>query len=98
MDNVTYRTDAILDLSEDLILSADDAIELIQKFEQENIRAPHAIWLNRNQAYVLAKILLRSTDRFTGSDADLRTTAESIDSFGGITVYLKGRDTPPVIA
>lgn len=89
-----HSTHAILDLSEDLILSESDALELIYKYKEHSGYTPRAIWLNINQAYALTSSLLHST----GSESDPKDTAKSIASLYGITVYLKGRDIEEVKA
>lgn len=81
---------AVLDLSDDLILTYADVLQAIYEYKDKNIYEPKGVWLNLNQCYELAKEQIKSAG--TEDKVKPEDMADSLESIAGVHVFLKGRD------
>lgn len=79
----------VIDLTNDIITGTKDFMELLYSFREHYIHEPVGIWLNLNQAYMLALDQKASTG---SEDIEPKELAHNLESFMGYKIFLKGRD------
>lgn len=88
MGSDTSKRVIVIDLTNDIITSTKDFLELLYSFRELYIHEPVGIWLNLNQAYVLAREQLQAT----GTETDPKELAHNLETFMGYKIFIRGRD------
>jgi len=90
-DPATGKHAVTLDLTNDLFTDTHEFLGLLESFREYYIHKPIGIWLNINQAYVLAFEEVKNTGRpVTRENAE--DLAHKLETFMGYRIWIKGRD------